>query len=84
VRRQQQVVERQQADKDVGLAVFYQVRLLLLHALAVVLKIRLQALQLAEIILSQFKGAADYQLFMKENALYMKEKKETEKYLIES
>jgi len=35
------------------------------------------------IILDQFKNRKEYQKFMQENALHMKEKKETEKYLLE-
>lgn len=35
------------------------------------------------VILDQFRERADYRKFMKKNALYMKEKKEMEKYLIE-
>lgn len=35
------------------------------------------------IILDQFKNRNEYQEFMQENALYMKDKKETEKYLLE-
>ena len=36
------------------------------------------------IILDQFKEKNEYKEFIQENALYMKDKKETEKYLIES
>jgi len=35
------------------------------------------------IILDQFKNKNEYQEFMQENVLYMKDKKETEKYLLE-
>lgn len=37
-----------------------------------------------KIILDQFRDAADYRAFAEENALFMKEKKETGKYLLES
>lgn len=36
-----------------------------------------------DIILKQFKNIAEYKEFLKNNALYMREKKELEKYLIE-
>jgi len=36
-----------------------------------------------EIILGQFKNASEYKEFVESNALYLKEKKEAEKYLLE-
>ena len=36
-----------------------------------------------DIILGQFRGISEYKEFLDKNALYMREKKEFEKYLIE-